>query len=234
MSARPESWAWLSRTHMGDANTLPFKTRLLRGFLVLLLLALVLPAAWFGLRAAWSDAITLKARSDINHWQSANTRPSIEQWRQARDALQHGLEFAPDDPNLYEHLAYLYGLRAMQAKRVPELYQSFLDQASIYYVDALRRRPMSPHTWANIALAAHLMGNRDEVLWLAFDRAMRYGANEPQVQLILAEIGVNRWPTLTAARQDSLRAAFLRAAPGLRKQLDALAARQQILVAPVL
>jgi hypothetical protein len=192
------------------------------------LLVLVIPSVYFGLRAAWSDAITLKARSDIDRWQRDNTRPDIEAWRETRDALQRGLRFTPDDPKLYEHLAYLYGLRAMQASRLPELQKPLLDQVTIYYLEALRLRPMSPHTWANIALAGHLLGDRDKVVWTAFDRAMEYGANEPRVQLILAEIGLSRWDTLDETHRRRLRDAFKRAAPSLRKQLDQIAQRQRV------
>ncbi len=206
----------------------PLTTRLWRAFLFTLLLAMVAPAAYFGIRAGWADALTLKARSDIAEWQRAHTRPGIEDWRDARDALRNGLRFTPDDPKLYEHLAYLYGLRAVQASRVPELRQSLLEQASIYYVEALRLRPMSPHTWANIALAAHMMADRDTVLWLAFDKAMQYGANEPQVQLMLAEIGLSRWNGLDEPRKAVLRAAFKRAAPALRKELDKIAEQHTV------
>jgi tetratricopeptide (TPR) repeat protein len=208
------------------------KTRLTRGVLIVLLLALVIPSAYFGLRAAWSDAITLKARSDIDLWQRENKRPNIEEWRDARDALQRGLRFTPDDPKLYEHLAYLYGLRAMQASRMPELQKPLLEQVSIYYLEALRLRPMSPHTWANIALAGHLLGDRDKVVWMAFDRAMEYGANEPQVQLTLAEIGLSRWGSLDETHRSMIMASFKRAAPALRKQLDKLADQHQVVVVP--
>lgn len=203
-----------------------------RAILLALLLSMVASAAYFGLRAAWSDAITLRTRHKIEQWQTSRYRPSIEEWREARDTLLDGLRHSPDDAKLSEHLGYLYGMRAEQARRLPELYHPLLAQASIYYVEALRLRPMSPHIWANIALAGHLMGDRDQLVWQAFDRAMAYGANEPQVQMILAEIGLSRWSTLDETHRQSLRASFERAAPALRKQLDTLAARHQIALFP--
>lgn len=201
--------------------------------LVALLMAMVVSAAYFGLRAAWSDAVTLRTRYKIDQWQANRYRPTLEEWREARDNLLDGLRHSPDDAKLTELLGYLYGVRAEQARRLPDLYLPLLEQASIYYVEALRLRPMSPHTWANIALAGHLMGDRDKVVWMAFDRAMAYGANEPQVQMILAEIGLSRWDGLDDMHRRMLRAAFERAAPALRKRLDALAAQHHVAVVPV-
>lgn len=201
---------------------------MVRAGLLVLLAILVLPAAWFGLRAAWSDMVTLKARDDITRWQKQGVLPDIAAWGTVRNSLAHGIELTPDDPKLYEHMGYLYGVRAIQARRVPELRKAYLEQAIQFYVAALRLRPMSPHTWANIALAHHMLGQHDAMLWRAFDLAMRYGANEPDVQIKLMEIGLQRWPTLEEPRRAALRSAFARANPKLGKQLEQIRKRLQV------
>jgi tetratricopeptide (TPR) repeat protein len=148
-------------------------------------------------------------------------------WKEARESLIMALDYEPDNPQFYEDLAFLYGLRAAAAHRVPELEREFLKQVLIYYKQAVSLRPMSSHTWVNIALANHYLGGNNPEMWLAFDLAMAYGNNEPAVQVILAEIGLSRWNELSDARRTVLNSAFARAIPSLRMKLETIAKRYQ-------
>ncbi|TCS71928.1 hypothetical protein EDC61_10766 [Sulfuritortus calidifontis] len=192
-----------------------------------LLVAVV--SAYHGGRAALADAFTLKARWQIGQWRDGEDLPAeIEKWRNARDDLQQALALTPDNPQLYDDLGFLYALRAYRALAVPDLARPLLQQALTYYRQASLRRPMSPHTWANIALARHYLGESGPELWQAFDLAMAYGQNEPAVQTGLAEIGLARWGTLSPERKAALRAAHARALPTLQKQLVAIARRHGV------
>jgi hypothetical protein len=185
-------------------------------------------SVYFGARAGLADSMTLKAHSNISKWREGNNLPpDISAWKESRESLIAALNYAPDNPQLYEDLAFLYGLRATAAHKVPELEREFLKQVLIYYKQALPLRTMSPHTWSNIALAHHYLGDNDAEMWAAFDLAMAYGNNEPAVQLGLAEIGLARWNELSEARRAGLNAAFARASPPLRVMLEAVAKRYQ-------
>lgn len=190
-------------------------------------------SAYHGGRAALADVITLKARWQIGQWRDGEgLPPEVTKWREARDDLQQALALTPDNPQLYDDLGFLYALRAYRALAVPDLAQPLLRQALDYYRQASLLRPMSPHTWANIALARHYLNDASPELWRAFDLAMAYGGNEPAVQTSLAEIGLARWQTLAEERKAALRAAYARSLPPLQKQLAAIAQRHQVAAYP--
>ncbi len=205
----------------------------LAGLLLALGLLVVAAAAYHGGRAALADLITLQARWQIGQWRAGKgLPPEPEKWRAVRDDLQQALRLTPDNPQLYDDLGYLYALRAYRALNLPELARPLMQQALDYYRQASLRRPMSPHTWVNIALARHYLGQNGPELWQAFDLAMAYGQNEPAVQSGLAEIGLARWPMLAEERKAALRAAYARALPPLQKHLAAIAGRHGVAAYP--
>ena len=187
-------------------------------------------AVWVAGRAAWADMLQLSVRYNISQWQAGKAAlPSIAVWGDARNTLVQALAVTPDDPQIYENLGYLYALRAVSAKDIPELHQAMLAQAQEYYRAATRLRPMSPYPWANIALASHYQGEdpgeAGAPLWDAYDRAMAYGQREPAVQAMLAEVGFARWGELTEPRRSQLLAMVNQALPHSKQQLLEIARR---------
>jgi len=183
-------------------------------------------AAWVGGRAAWADMLQLQVRYNISRWQAGKAAPpQIAAWGEARNTLVQALVLTPDDPQIHENLGYLYGLRALSSKDIPELYQAMLGQAQAYYRNAARLRPMSPHPWANIALASPYLGDTGASLWDAFDRAMAYGQRQPAVQVTLAELGFARWGELTEPRRSQLLAMVNQALPHSKSPLLDIAKR---------
>lgn len=191
-----------------------------------LLLLGAISAAWVGGRTAWADMLQLQVRYNISRWQAGTAPlPTIAAWGEARNTLVQALILTPDDPQIHENLGYLYGLRALGSRNIPDLYQAMLGQAQVYYRNAARLRPMSPHPWANIALASHYRGEAGAPLWDAFDRAMAYGQRQPSVQVTLAEVGFARWGELTGPRRSQLLAMVSQALPHSRDPLLQIAKR---------
>ncbi|MCE1238455.1 MAG: hypothetical protein LWW83_00810 [Azonexaceae bacterium] len=152
-----------------------------------------------------ADVKTLKARALIADWQrNEKARPQIVQVGLARNDLIAGLKWLPGDSQLLEGLGYLYGLRAVNVENIPELHQAMLDEVLLYYRESLKRRPMAPYAWANVALALHLKDAGADEMWRSFDRAMAYGKREGGVQLKLARIALDRWSTLTPERRGEV------------------------------
>ncbi|MGE5469179.1 MAG: hypothetical protein ACM3X0_00140 [Bacteroidota bacterium] len=180
------------------------------GFGAYLLLAVLLAAAaaslYVGFKAASADAISLQARWQISQWQAAGAqaRPGPAELGAVRNDLMAALDWTPGDPQLYENLGYVYGVRAARAEAIPELNQAFLADSIGYYRQATTLRPMSTYAWANLALGLHLQGDPPESIWPAYDRAYRYGNREAGVQRILAEIGFAHWAQAGAERQGQL------------------------------
>lgn len=185
-------------------------------------------AAWEGGRVALADALTLRARWQVDQWREGG-RIDAAAWGSAREALRAGLGFAPDSPQLNDYLALLYDLRGAAVRPVDaDLGAAFFRQGLEYHRLAARLRPMSPHAWAGVAMAAHYGGGPEAELWFAFDRASAYGPNEPVVQQILTDLACARWKTLAPARREIVRQFVVRAPEPQRRALLAIAARYKI------
>lgn len=193
---------------------------------IVALLAGALPSAYYGLTSAWSDLVLLKARWNLGQWREGTApSPSAVELGETRNALNRALMLTPENPMIHEDLGYLYGIRAMKASGLPDLQNAMLSQTLEYFRRAAVLRPMSPHTWANIALANHYLGTIGPEFWDAFDRSLNYGRNEFPVQKILAEIGFSRWQELNDARRMALLAMISGAPENAQKSLAAIAAR---------
>lgn len=201
-------------------------SRVGRGAFLVSLLVGGFATAYYGVTSAWSDIVTIKTRWNMTQWKEAKVPlPQAVELGEARNVLSRALAITPENPMIHEDLGYLYGIRAIKARGLPDLQKEMFSQALDFYRRAATLRPMSPQTWANIALANHYLGTTGPEFWDAFDRSLSYGRNEFSVQTTLAEIGFSRWQDLSDARQKAL-LAMISGAPGSsRKSLAAIAAR---------
>jgi len=201
--------------------------------LVAVLLVFGSISAYNAIRYAAGDVTAFKARTQIDRWQrDARQKPQIGDIGQARNALVKAIKLTPGDPALYENLAYLYGLRAVMAARLPELEHAMLDEVLTHYRLATARRPMAPYAWVNTAQALHRKNEDSPAMWAAVDRALLYGRREGGVQIRLAGILLARWDDAGVERQEELRNILLssrgRAARQLR-QMAVAAGREDLL-----
>jgi hypothetical protein len=184
--------------------------------------ALLAGALYYGCRAALSDVLSVRARAELAQIKLSGKIPPPLQWRAYRDALQAAIAAAPDNAQLYEDVGYLYAMRGMAAAHFPEIATPLMREALGNYQLATRYRPLDSHAWSSVALAHHYLNDDQALLWDAFDKAMAYGANEPDTQAALFVIGMPRWSALSAPRQAALRAAYARARPHLKDRLTVL------------
>ena len=186
-----------------------------RAVLLVVVAGVAVCALWVAGQAAMADVQLMQVRWQIGQWRNGNAPlPNIVDWGTARNTLSGALATTPDDPQIHESLGYLYAIRAQSAAKLPALFQPLMRQAQDSYRNAARLRPMSGATWANVALASHLLEaassapaqqqSQQTLLWDAFDRALRYGQREPFVQRTIAEIGFARWAQLSPVRRSQL------------------------------
>ena len=207
-------------------------------------------AVWVVVPAARADFAIIQTRWQIDQWASGKApAPGIVAWGKARTAVAHALSITPNDPQLHEHMAYLYASRAQQASVLaPDLANSLMAQALLSYRQAVALRPMSGVLWANVAQASHSLQPNPSaapshpeaeppLLWQAFDKAIAYGQREPAVQQALTHVGFARWDELSPARRTALLAMAALAAPHAQPALAEIAqrhGRQHLLPAPPL
>lgn len=190
---------------------------------VLLLLALVCAG-----RAAVTDLSTMRARAGVMQLKREGRMPTLMESRDYLTSLEAAVTDAPDNPQLYEDIGYLYAVRGTAALRFPAVAHMQLDKALFNYQMAARYRPMDGHAWSSIALTKHFLDQNDPVLWSAYDKAMAYGANEPETQVALFMIGLKRWEALGQDRQQGLLAAYQRARPHLKDRLTPLVVQSKL------
>ena len=186
-----------------------------RALVALLGAALLLCAGlsvWYGGRAAWADASTLRARWLVKAWRNgAGPKSSTTLWTETRNDLLAGLKMAPDNAQVLDDLAYLYAARAqglgtpMPGSPQASLQLSLFDQAIASYRAAAALRPVFPYTWAHFALAKHLRGEHDAEFWNAYDKALKYGRNEAEVQPTLGAIAFAQWSSIGDERQQVIK-----------------------------
>jgi hypothetical protein len=176
-----------------------------------LALVVALLSLWFGGMAAWGDAKALSARWLVAEWREGRGPAfSPDVWVQTRDQLRSAVQTTPDNPQLYDDLGYLHAARA-QAMGVTEpgsIVQGYqlklLDEAIVQYRTAAQLRPTFPYSWAYLAMAKELRGQPDDEMWLAFDKAMHFGATESAIRTVLAQIAFAHWKPLTPERKAAI------------------------------
>ena len=182
-----------------------------RRWLVWLAIAVLAVPSALALNTAYrygmADVTGMRARAMLDRWQGDPALvPSHDALDLVRDELFLALRHVPDDPVALEGVAMTYALLVDRAAGLPALRALLLDEVVMLKRQALAQRPMSPYTWANLALALHLLDSEPEAMWDAYDRAYRYGAREVSVQVRLLEIALARWDSLPLARREAAQA----------------------------
>lgn len=103
-------------------------------------------------------------------------------------------------------MARLYEYRTLPLKAGDAVTQGYLRQALEYQREAVRRRPGSPYTWANIALLKARLPETDREFETALRNAALLGPWEPEVQIAIADAGFRNWSLLAPETRAALRA----------------------------
>lgn len=153
-----------------------------------LVVAIGAVGAFAGLAAlAWSNAradlLLAQASGEMATW---STRAVVgEGWDWVRDDLDRAAAHDRTDPSIHELLGLL------KARRVdrPEL----VGESIAHFSRALELRPVSPYAWAHLAQASYRMGDTGPVFEAALRRAAGMGPSEPQIQRMVADLGLAVW-----------------------------------------
>jgi hypothetical protein len=184
-------------------------------------------AAYDAARRGLADWISMRARHDVATWAEKRAGLEREPWSRAMDALRAAARLMPDDPTLQEHLGVGYdlGQGMFDPNRTVNAYTQV---AQRHFSEAVRLRPTSPLSWANLALTEYQLKRDDPELLQALDRAMALGPWEPSVQLITSELGLLLWDRLEPPLQARVRENWARTAFRQPDQLARLAATHKL------
>lgn len=165
-------------------------------------IAVLLALSAVALQRGWADILAFQGRGVIRTAEKQRRAPSEEARALGHERLRAAHALDPANPGIAEDIARL------QEPRDPGLALEYLRQSA-------RARPGSPYTWANIAHVKSRLGQRDEEFTHAIRQAAAFGPWEPEVQILLAEVGLREWDRLPETTREMLRAAF---AKGLKRQ----------------
>ncbi len=172
------------------------------GALILLLLLLAFKAGNEGI----SNFYAQSAHMELERWSEPGRRLRGDEGASAMRYFDKSLDYAPDNPWSLEELGNLQ-LSIMRASRDPQTAEAAARGANANFRRALIERPTSPFVWANFALSKLYLGEQDEALLQAIERAEELGPWESEVQQAVIFTGLTVWNRLNPAQQ----AAVLRA-----------------------
>lgn len=201
------------------------QVRILRSLLAALSLAVLAALCALALPRGLADLLSVEARVIVRSWEAQHRQPSNEEWTHALALLREARELDPRQPNFLEGIVQLYELRALQLQPGDALAQGYLRQALEFQREAVRRRPGSPYSWANIALLKGRLPEPDREFEAALRNSAQLGPWEPWVQIALAESGFQHWDALAPDTRAAMRANMTRALRWQDKQMFELARR---------
>lgn len=179
-----------------------------RWIVVLAVGALLAWASSHAFRAARTGKVLLDALQSLRIW-PGQVPPPPDLWNAMWERLQAAKALEPDNPTTQEMLGLLAARRFDDYTRLTE--------ATDHYVRALRLRPISANTWANLAAARYLVSDISRVFETAIQNAARLGPSNPQVQRIVGHHGLAVFDEVSAPTRraiESMVAAGVRRDPG--------------------
>lgn len=151
-------------------------------------IVLVLSSAVIG----WADYQSARAIYIVAKWQRGNAVESDE-WNKAERLMQNVLFWHVNNPDYIEALAQLHHWRNAQTNIEKSDVQQNFKISLQYYRRATILRPLRPNAWANVALMKSHLQQWDGEFEFAFEQALKLGAWENNIQLVLHEAGLVGW-----------------------------------------
>ena len=169
------------------------------GTLILILGFLAFKAGREGL----SNFYAQSAQLEIERWSKPGQTLRGNEGTRVMQYLGSSLYHSPNNPWPLEVMGTLQ-LRSMSAAKDPRLAVAAARSANVNFRMALAQRPTSPFSWANVALTKLYLGEQDEALLRAIERAEELGPWEPEVQQTVIFVGLRLWNRLNPAEQATV------------------------------
>ncbi|MBE0613263.1 MAG: hypothetical protein IH604_06325 [Burkholderiales bacterium] len=175
--------------------------------LILLLAAFAFKAGKEGL----SNFYAQTAHMEIERWSRPGLTFKGDEGTRVVQYLNKSLLYSPNNPWPLEEMGSLQ-LRSMSVARDPQIAVAAASAANVAFRLALVERPTSPFTRANFILTKQYLGEQDDELFRALQRAEELGPWEPEVQRTVVFVGLAVWDRLNPAQQAVVTRAMERGA----------------------
>ena len=192
-------------------------------FLTVFLLFVIFSAARIGVAEKFSG----RARYAMHTWSTGKAQADPSSEATVSRELDLARLFAPDNPDNIEDQARLALIRASLPGLSESERNTLLAQGIKQIHEAIALRPVSSYSWATLLMLKRERAEYDAEFRLALERAVTLGPWEPEVQLIVADVGSSAWTALPRAEQDMLQKNFVRGLKRQAKEILAIAQSHQ-------
>lgn len=188
--------------------------------LVALSLFVIISAARIGV----ADLLSGYARNEMYAWSVSAVRPDLSAVEAVSRALDVARLISAGNPDHYEDLARLAVVRSGMAGITGDERNAQLVEGLVHIRRAIALRPVSSYSWSILLLLKRELAQYDAEFRYALERAVTLGPWEPDVQPIVADVGLSAWAALPFAEQEMVRKNFLR---GMKHQANTMIAISQ-------
>jgi hypothetical protein len=163
-----------------------------------------------GVRVGVAELYSMNARVTMESWDTAQRFPTPEEIRTVQQQLEFARDLAINDPEQHENIARLSLVRAAvkgisEAERTGHLQDGLAEIRT-----AIALRPVSPYSWAILAMIKRDLGEFDPEFLHALHRSVELGPWEPELLVSLADVGLTAWPKVPPEEQDLIQRIFVR------------------------
>jgi hypothetical protein len=175
-------------------------------------------------RIGTTGLLTEYIRTEIDTWSASLVPPDLTAVESLNRVLGVARFISPDNPDHLEdqaHLALVYsGLPNISVTERASQLNSGVAQIKA----AIALRPVSSYSWATLLLLKRAQASFDAEFRHALERTVTLGPWEPDVQPIVADVGLSAWALLPIAEQEMVRENFVR---GMKRQAEVMIAIAQ-------
>lgn len=154
-------------------------------------------------RQAVSDFYTQTVSLEIESWNQPGHSFRGDELTSAIASIDRGLEVASGNAWALEQKGALK-LGQVRGATDPVIAVEAARAALVNFRLALLRRPTSPFSWSNLAVAKLYLGEIDAELFDALAHAAEFGPWEPQAQLSALPVGLAAWNQANAAQREMI------------------------------
>jgi hypothetical protein len=180
----------------------------LRIAIVVLLLAGLLAATYSAGKRGLAEVVAQPARYEMDRWRNGRIAPDRFRFDISHAALMRALELDPVNPNLLEDLGRLYAASVEQGVAVNPYVRDMRQQSKMYFSRAVAYRPTSGRAYGAVAGIKFALGDLDSEFSASLLQAHRRGPWDPQLQLLVIELGLASWQALPDENRQMLGAAI--------------------------
>lgn len=168
-------------------------------WLVLPVFLLTLYAAYCSFLWAFADVLSVQVRYAIGKAQTVGQTMDVGEWRRSRKMLEKTLQLRPHYADYLDMGKLFFQVASVQKQELLEQLQwpDARETALNYARRAVMARPSWPYFWNELILLKAALGQFDDEMTGALERAMSLGRWEEPVLYDIANTGLEHWDEMS-------------------------------------